>query len=192
MARINLLPWREQLREERKREFFVLLLGVVIIAAGIVFLIDRGFRGDIRYQQARNDFLRREILVLDARIAEINELKEQKEQINSRMEVIQDLQGSRPVIVRIFDELVKTLPAGVYFNALERNDERLQIEGIAETNNKVSELMRRLDDSEWFSSPSLQQISAASADANSDQRAANAFSLTLMLEEPMREEEAEE
>ncbi|MCB1664598.1 MAG: PilN domain-containing protein [Pseudomonadales bacterium] len=191
MARINLLPWREQLREERKREFFVLLMGVVIIAAGIVFLIDRGFRGDIRYQQARNDFLRREILVLDARIAEINELKEQKEQINSRMEVIQDLQGSRPVIVRIFDELVKTLPSGVYFNTLERNGERLEIEGIAESNNKVSELMRRLDDSEWFANPSLQQISAASADANSDQRAANAFSLTLMLEEPAREEEAE-
>lgn len=189
MARINLLPWREQLREERKREFFVLLLGVVIIAAGILFLVDRGFRNDIRYQQGRNDFLRREIMVLDARIAEINQLKEQKQQINSRMEVIQDLQGSRPVIVRIFDELVKTLPTGVYFNTLTRVENRLEIEGIAESNNKVSELMRRLDDSAWFSSPSLQQISAASADSNSEQRAANAFSLTLMLDEPAREEE---
>ncbi|MCB1649849.1 MAG: PilN domain-containing protein [Pseudomonadales bacterium] len=190
MARINLLPWREQLREERKREFFVLLLGVVIIAAGILFLVDRSFRNDIRYQQGRNDFLRREIMVLDARIAEINQLKEQKQQINSRMEVIQGLQGSRPVIVRIFDELVKTLPSGVYFNTLTRVENRLEIEGIAESNNKVSELMRRLDDSPWFSSPSLQQISAASADANSEQRVANAFSLTLMLDEPAREEEA--
>ena len=190
MARINLLPWREQLREERKREFFVLLLGVVIIAAGILFLVDRSFRNDIRYQEGRNDFLRREIMVLDARIAEINQLKEQKQQINSRMEVIQGLQGSRPVIVRIFDELVKTLPSGVYFNTLTRVENRLEIEGIAESNNKVSELMRRLDDSPWFSSPSLQQISAASADANSEQRVANAFSLTLMLDEPAREEEA--
>ena len=189
MARINLLPWREQLREERKREFFVLLMGVVVIAAGIVFLVDRNFRGDIRYQQARNDFVRREVLVLDARIAEINELKEQKEQISSRMEVIQDLQGSRPVIVRIFDELVKALPAGVYFNNLVRTGDRLEIEGIAESNNKVSELMRRIDDSEWFVNPNLQQISAASADANSDQRAANAFSLTLTLQEPTRGEE---
>jgi type IV pilus assembly protein PilN len=72
MARINLLPWREQLREERKREFIVLLMGVVIIAGGILFLIDRNFRSEIRYQQARNDFVRREILVLDARIAEID------------------------------------------------------------------------------------------------------------------------
>ena len=135
MARINLLPWREQLREERKREFFVLLLGVVIIAAGILFLVDRSFRNDIRYQQGRNDFLRREIMVLDARIAEINQLKEQKQQINSRMEVIQGLQGSRPVIVRIFDELVKTLPSGVYFNTLTRVENRLEIEGIAESNN---------------------------------------------------------
>lgn len=186
MARINLLPWREQLREERKREFFVLLMGVVIIAAGILFLVDRNFRGDIRYQQSRNDFLRREILVLDARIVEINQLKEQKEQINARMEVIQDLQGSRPVIVRIFDELVKSLPTGVYFNSLVRTGDRLEIEGIAESNNKVSELMRRLDDSEWFVNPSLQQISAASADANADQRSANAFSLTLGLHQPGR------
>lgn len=186
MARINLLPWREQLREERKREFFVLLMGVVIIAAGILFLVDRNFRGDIRYQQSRNDFLRQEILVLDARIVEINQLKEQKERINARMEVIQDLQGSRPVIVRIFDELVKSLPTGVYFNSLVRTGDRLEIEGIAESNNKVSELMRRLDDSEWFVNPSLQQISAASADANSDQRSANAFSLTLGLHQPGR------
>jgi len=189
MARINLLPWREQLREERKREFIVLLMGVVIIAGGILFLIDRNFRSEIRYQQARNDFVRREILVLDARIAEIDQLKEQKAQINSRMEVIQDLQGSRPVIVRIFDELVKALPTGVYFNSLQRSGDRLQIEGIAESNNKVSELMRRIDDSQWFINPSLQQISAASADANSDQREANAFSLTLFMQAPDRGEE---
>lgn len=189
MARINLLPWREQLREERKREFFVILMGVIIIAAGLVFLVDRNFRGDIAYQQARNDFLRNEILVLDARIADINKLKEQKEQISSRMAVIQDLQGSRPVIVRIFDELVKALPAGVYFNTVKRTGERMEIEGIAESNNKVSELMRRIDDSQWFVNPNLQQISAASADANSDQRAANAFSLSLLLQEPTRGED---
>lgn len=189
MVRINLLPWREQLREERKREFFVLLMGVIIIAAGIVFLVDRNFRGDIRYQQGRNDFVRREIMVLDARIVEINQLKEQKQQINSRMAVIQDLQGSRPVIVRVFDELVKALPSGVYFNTVKRTGERLEIEGIAESNNKVSDLMRRIDESQWFVNPSLQQISAASADVNSDQRAANAFSLTLLLQESTRGED---
>jgi type IV pilus assembly protein PilN len=189
MARINLLPWRDQQREERKREFIVLLISVFITAVGIIVMIDRNFRADIRYQELRNDLLHREILVLDARVAEIDQLKEQEAQINARMEVIHELQGSRPVIVRIFDEMVKALPTGVYFNALQREGDRLQIEGIAESNNKVSELMRRLDNSEWFSNPSLQQISAAAADANSDQRQANAFSLTLFLQSPERGEQ---
>ncbi len=184
MARINLLPWREQLREERKREFIVLLAGVIIIAAGIIFLVDRFYRSEIRYQQARNDFISREMQVLDARIAEISQLRQQKAQINARMTVIQDLQGSRPLIVRIFDELVSTLPRGVYYNTLTRRNDRLEIIGIAESNNQVSELMRRLDDSLWFSDPSLQQISAAAADVASSQESANAFSLTLTLQTP--------
>lgn len=184
MARINLLPWREQMREERKREFIVLLAGVIIIAGGIIFLVDRYYRSEIRYQQARNDFISQEMLVLDARIAEISQLRQQKEQINARMTVIQDLQGSRPLIVRIFDELVSTLPTGVYYNTLIRTNDRLEVTGIAESNNQVSELMRRLDDSLWFSDPNLQQISAAAVDAASSQEAANAFSLTLTLQTP--------
>lgn len=188
MARINLLPWREQLREERKREFLVLLFGVLIIGAGIIFLFDRFYRGEISHQRARNDFIQREMLVLDARIAEISQLRQQKEQINARMAVIQDLQGSRPLIVRIFDELVKALPAGVYFNSLRRRGDQLEIQGIAESNNRVSELMRRLDESDWFTNPNLQQISAAQADAASDQSSANAFSLTLTVRMPAREQ----
>lgn len=184
MAQINLLPWREQLREERKREFIVLLAGVLIIAVGIIFLVDRYYRSEIKYQQARNDFISREMLVLDTRIAEISQLQEQKQQITARMVVIQDLQGSRPLIVRIFDELVKTLPPGVYFNSLVRQNDQLEIEGIAESNNRVSELMRRLDESPWFSNPNLQQISAAAADVTSEQESANAFSLNLTLQTP--------
>jgi type IV pilus assembly protein PilN len=192
MVRINLLPWRDQLREERKREFLVTLLGVVIVAGGLLFLVDRSFRGNITEQQGRNDFLSREILVLDARIEEINQLKLQKEQISARMEVVQDLRGSRPVIVRIFDELVKTLPSGVYFNSLERVGGLIQIEGIAESNSKVSELMRRINDSDWFVDPSLQQISAAAADSNAEQRSANAFFLTLKLQSPQLGQENED
>ncbi|MDT8427823.1 MAG: PilN domain-containing protein [Pseudomonadales bacterium] len=201
MAHINLLPWREQLREERRREFLVLLIGVIIIAAGIIFLVDRGYRNDMAYQSSRNAFLSQQMLVLDARIAQINQLRQQKEQINARMRVIQDLQGSRPLIVRVFDELVKALPSGVYFNSLQRRGDSLEINGIAESNNRVSELMRRLDDSLWFNNPSLQQISAAnaaSAVASVDiagagagagagtgtGTSANAFALTLTLQNP--------
>lgn len=189
MVRINLLPWRDQLREERRREFLVTLLGIIIIAGGLLFLVDRDFRNNIRGQQARNDFLRQEILVLDARIVEINQLKLQKEQISARMGVVQDLRGSRPVIVRIFDELVKTLPSGVYFNSVERIGDRIEIEGIAESNNKVSELMRRVNDSDWFIDPGLQQISAAAADSNAGQRSANAFTLTVNLQVSQSDQE---
>jgi type IV pilus assembly protein PilN len=111
-------------------------------------------------------------------------LRLQKEQINARMAVIQDLQGTRSIIVRIFDELVKSLPSGVHYNVLRRRNDILEIQGIAESNNRVSELMRRLDDSSWFINPNLQQISAAAVDAASEQTEANAFSLTLTLQAP--------
>jgi type IV pilus assembly protein PilN len=186
MARVNLMPWREQLREERKMEFIGLLLGASIGAACIVSVIDFGFRGDIINQQARIDFLRREILVLDARTAQIDDLKVKWAQIESRMQVIQDLQDSRPVVVRVFSELMIALPAGVYFNGLQREENRLQIEGIAASNNEVAQLMRRLDDSEWFINPSLQQISAAIVDSDDSQ--AKAFSLWLLLKSPRRAE----
>lgn len=93
MARINLLPWREQLREERKQRFLVSLVGVVLLAAGLLFLGDRLLQGAIENQVARNDFVRQEIALLDARIKEIKELKERRQQLLERMKIIQDLRG---------------------------------------------------------------------------------------------------
>ena len=151
MAHINLLPWRERLREERKREFFTIVVGMVIISAGVLFLVDRYFNGEIDMQTSRNDFIRAEIAVLDERVAEINQLRQQKEDIRSRMNVITDLQGTRPVIVRIFDELVNTLPDGVYYESLVRVDNTISIEGVAESYARITELLRRLDDSELVS-----------------------------------------
>jgi type IV pilus assembly protein PilN len=188
MAQINLLPWRERLREERRREFLSILVGVVIIAAGLLFLVDRYFNGEISTQMARNDFLRQEISVLDAQVAEISELQQQKEDIRARMSVITDLQGTRPVIVRIFDELVRTLPEGVYYETLERNGDAISIEGVAESYGRITELMRRLDDSEWFTAANLSDISAAevSQDTLAD---AFTFSLSLTLELPNQQED---
>lgn len=183
MAEINLLPWRENQREERKREFLVSLVGVVIIAAGLVFLVDRYFRNEISSQQARNDLIQREIAVMDARLSQISELQQQRDAIQERMEVIQDLQGSRPVIVYVFDELVRALPQGVYFESLRRTEDTLRIEGFAENNNRVSDLMRRLDESIWFGEPALQRISATRADWTEGGRA-NAFLLELDVRAP--------
>lgn len=160
MTSINLLPWRETLREERKQEFFVSLGVVVAIAAAMLFLVDRYFNSEVNGQQAINNYISEQISVLDAEIVEIRDLQAQRTALIERMAVIQDLQGNRPVIVRLFDELVKTMPSGVFYNTVTRNENSIQMNGIAESNNKVSELMRALEASDWFANANLQQINA--------------------------------
>ena len=156
---INLLPWRERLREERRREFLTIMMGFVIISGGLVFLLDRYFNGEITMQQARNVFVRAEITLLDAQVAEINQLRQQKEDIRARMNVITDLQGTRPVIVRIFDEMVWTLPNGIFYEQVQRIEDVIAVEGIAESSARITELMRNLDDSEWFKATDLSEFS---------------------------------
>lgn len=190
MAHINLLPWRERLREERKREFFSIIVGVVIIAAGLLFLVDRYFVNAINTQNARNEFIRREITVLDERVAEINQLRQQKEDIRARMNVITDLQGTRPVIVRIFDELVKTMPDGVYYASVVRTENSIAIEGISESYPRITELMRRLDASDWFMETDLDDIQAVEPGNDSLTQSFN-FSLSLSLQLPEQEQQQE-
>ncbi len=189
MAHINLLPWRERLREERKREFLTIVVGFVIIAGGLVFLVDRYFNREIDMQTARNDFLRGEIRVLDEQVAEINQLRQQKEDIRARMNVITYLQGTRPVIVRIFDELVRTLPDGVFYETVTRTENVIAVEGVAESYARITELMRRLDDSQWFTATDLSEFSVVQS-AESPMSASIAFSLTLNIELPNQEEQS--
>ncbi|MFG0382188.1 PilN domain-containing protein [Pseudomonas sp. zbq_18] len=181
MARINLLPWREQLREERKQRFLVAMGGTLVIAAGLVFLAGQYLDGAIEQQNARNNFIKKEIAVLDARIKEISELKERRAQLLERMKIIQDLQGNRPISGRIFDQMVRTLPDGVFFTELKRTDKTIAIVGSAESNNRVSGLMRNLDASEWLTSPNLTEVKAITAGAV-DQ--ANVFQLTVQQVQP--------
>lgn len=184
MARINLLPWREQLREERRQRFVVTLVGVLVVAAGTVFLGDQYLSGAIEQQNARNDFVRKEIAVLDARIKEISELKTRRQQLLERMKIIQDLQGNRPIIGRVFDQLVRTLPDGIYFTSVKMTGKKIAIVGAAESNNRVSNLMRNLDGSDWLQAPNLTQVKATTAGAL-DQ--ANVFQLTVEQTQPAAE-----
>ncbi|MDT8397550.1 MAG: PilN domain-containing protein [Pseudomonadales bacterium] len=186
MANINLLPWREELREERKREFLVVLGGVVIVAFGLLFLVDRYVNTEINNQNARNQYLRDQTAILDAKLTRIRELRSQKTALTERMSVIQDLQGTRPLIVRLFDELARTLPEGVYYNKIVRTGDSIQIEGLADTNNHVSALMRALDDSQWFAEPNLQQVRA---NAGAAEDAGNLFQLTVRVTTPGQEQE---
>lgn len=195
MANINLLPWRERLREERKQQFFVLLGAVAGVAVVLLFLADRYVNSMINNQTAKNTFLTEQIGILDQKIAEIRNLQEQKRALTERMAVIQDLQGRRPVIVRLFDELVRTLPEGVYFDTITRTGDIISINGVADSNNRVSTLMRYLEDSEWFADSDLRQITAAQPTAGADGAqlaGSSAFELTVRVTTAGLEEQEEE
>jgi type IV pilus assembly protein PilN len=158
MARINLLPWREELNKQKQREFAFLSGGSVVIAALIVLLAHLHIDGKINDQEQRNAFLKSEIDLLDKRIGRIKELENMKGDLLARMNVIQELQSSRPESVHLLDELVRTLPDGVYLNSFAQRERALTMIGVAQSNARVSDYMRNIEDSEWFGGPRLDQI----------------------------------
>ena len=167
MAKINLLPWRDELRRERKRHFLALLGAALVTAAFLIFLRSLMLGAAVDSQQARNRFLQAGIDELDKKIEEINLLKDDREELLARMKVIQDLQGNRPVIVRVFDELVRVVPDGVYLTGLSLAGQQITLDGVAVSNRHVSRLMRQLDASLWFERPGLTMVKALDGDAGS-------------------------
>lgn len=155
MPRINLLPWREELRKQRQKNFAVAAV-VAIAAAGIVTLVAGLIvNGWIDYQNDRNQRLTEEIARLDALIAEIASLERQKDRLLARMEVIEELQRRRPESVHLFDQLVRILPDGVFFDSVKQTVNRVELQGMAESSTRVSALMRNVESSEWLKNPNL-------------------------------------
>ncbi len=181
MARINLLPWREELRKERQQQFLVALAIAAVLAVLLIFGRNLMLSASIDAQTSRNNFLLNEIATLDSKIEEIQELKNKKKQLLARMEVILNLQGNRPVIVRMFDELVRIMPDGVFFTGMSMKEGEISIEGVAESNNRISKLMRRLDESDWFSNPNLTAVKAQASGGST-------FDLTVMQATPEEDE----
>jgi type IV pilus assembly protein PilN len=158
MPRINLLPWREAQRKERKLAFLV-ALGIAALAAGVTaFAAYLMYGSMIEAQQRRNNNLRAAIRTLDHQIEEINSLESAKQKYIARMEIIEKLQRSRPEIVHVFDEIVRTLPEGVYLTSVKQNGMRLKFEGIAQSSTRVSSFMRNLDGSQWLRNPELEVV----------------------------------
>ncbi len=188
MAQINLLPWREARRQELKKEFLFTVGLVLLLAAGIVLLANQLVGGQIETQQARNEYLSKNIKELDKQVKELRSLKKRRDQLIDRMRVIQELQGNRPIIVRVLDQLVRTVPDGVFYTSLTTKQSRISIEGIAESNNRVSSLMRSLDGSDWLSEPNLDRVRAASQFGDQ----ANTFDLTVKIKAPDTEIESGE
>lgn len=160
MAKINLLPWREALRKERQQQFFV-TVGVFVVITICVWLAVH-FVNTLRidHQQGRNQTISKEIEVLDRKIAEIERLEKEKQRLKARIEAIERLQGNRPLIVRLFDEMVISLPEGVSIVTVKQNGKAITISGVAQSNARVSSFMRKLEDSEWLGDPQLDVIQA--------------------------------
>ncbi|MEJ2669283.1 MAG: PilN domain-containing protein [Gammaproteobacteria bacterium] len=181
MANINLLPWREERRMEAKRNFFAILIVCAIMGAGSVYLAELNTERQIENQRARNQFVEQEIAKLDEEIKEIEELEKERNRLRERMDLIQNLQGTRSVIVHHFDQTVRSVPDGVYFTRLEKKGARFNIEGIADANSRVSSLMRNFDISPWFKQPVLTRVTnVEEGDADS----AAKFVLSVMEETP--------
>jgi type IV pilus assembly protein PilN len=170
MTRINLLPWREARRKQRERQFSFIAAGSLVMTLAIVFYAHIHLGSLIDNQNGRNDFLNAEIAVLDKQIGEINNLAAEKARLLARMTIIQELQTSRPVSVHLLDELVTTLPEGSYYNIVKQQGAALTLEGIAQSNARVSTLMRNIESSPWLENPVLDLIESKEDDQESGAR----------------------
>jgi len=158
MAHINLLPWREEQRQEQTRQFVTVLILSLLLTAALLFLVHMTFANQIEHQKYRNKLLQDEISRLDAALEQIKGLEETKEQLLARMDVIQSLQQQRPQIVHLFDDFVRTVPEGIYLTEITQQGDELTIKGVAESNGRVSAYMRNIDTSDWMSTPRLKVI----------------------------------
>lgn len=187
MAHINLLPWREELRQQKKKEFFTVVGGMAIVAAGLVLVAHVYVGLLIDAQEGRNNLLKQEIKQVESKINEISELEKKKEQLVARMRVIEELQSNRPEVVHLFDEIARTVPEGLYLLSLEQKNRTVTIKGRAQSNARVSAFMRKLEASPWFDEPKLDVISAKNDTKN---QMAEAREFTLQVKQSSGKETA--
>ncbi len=188
LTKINLLPWREELRQEQKKQFAMMAVMTCVLAAAIVGLIHFQMQAKIDYQISRNRFMENEIKNVDEEIKEISELQKVRRSLIERMDVIQDLQASRPSIVHLFSEIVSTVPNGVYLKTLTQSGSSLLINGEAESNARVSTYMRNLAASDWLKEPNLSVIEIEDITVNR----ISTFTLTVKQTSPNATEEDED
>jgi type IV pilus assembly protein PilN len=180
MARINLLPWRAERRELRKREFFIQLGMAAAAAVAVVILWGLFMDARISNQNDRNDYLTGEIKQLDAQIAEIKDLQKTKSQLLARKQIIEQLQENRAQMVHLFDELVKTIPDGARLTSFKQNGDVLTLDGVAQSNATVADYMRKVEASPWLGSADL----VKTENKHNDSRTPYQFELVVHLGKP--------
>lgn len=179
MPRINLLPWREAERKRKRQEFGVGAVAALLGAALVYFVVNWQMQSAIDEQTARNSYLNDQITELDKQIAEILDLEEQKKRLQARISVIESLELSRPEIVHVFDQLVRTTPDGIYLTSVKQTDRKIELKGIAQSSTRVASYMRNIDSSEWLKDPALQILETkGTTDAGSQ------FTLNATQENP--------
>jgi type IV pilus assembly protein PilN len=176
-ARINLLPHRAERRKREKQHFFVVSGGTAIVGVMIVGLMHSYYAERISMQEGRNAFLKTEIAKLDKEIAEINKLRDEIQALLARKQVIETLQADRAQTVHLLDELVKQTPEGVFLKSVKQTGARVQLLGYAQSNARVSTLMRNIESSKWLGSPELIEVKAAPL----DKRKVSEFTMFLSL-----------
>jgi type IV pilus assembly protein PilN len=181
MAKINLLPWRQAYREEKKREFVTILFGVAMLSALCAYIWVASVESAIENQNSRNSLLEGEIAKLELQVKEIAEIKKIRADLLARIKVIQDLEGTRPVIVRYFDDFVRTIPDGVFITSMERKGDLIILGGVAESYNRISAFLRKLDESDWFADTKLSSVKAAPMEGEQ----ANSFEMTVNTSAPL-------
>lgn len=162
MPSINLLPWRQALRQRRRKEFLIGIAASVILAGIVTLFAHLTVSSMIDAQNRRNDLLKDEIAKLDKSIEEILALEDKKARMIARMEVIDRLQASRPEVVKLFDQIVSTLPEGVYLTTVKQAGKKIEFDGVAQSSTRVSAFMRNIDSSESLMSPELKVIQTGS------------------------------
>ncbi len=180
MTTINLLPWREESREQRRKAFLGKLFAAALVGVVLIFIWISVAQARLDDQNSRNSYLQSNIAEMDKKVAEISELKSKKQEMISRMKVIQDLQGNRAEIVKIFDELVRAVPDGVYLATLEQTADEVKMSGFSESNNRISALMRNLDDSHKYEESNLTKVEQD--ETLGDQ--GSVFDLQIKIEKP--------
>ena len=178
MTEINLLPWREKKREQETRRFTIFLFVGLIVGVVVVFLMDYYANYIVDEQMQRNQQLKNEITQLEKKIKDISEIKKLRQALVARMNIVQDLQATRTLTVRLLDEIIKIMPDGVYLNQIERLGDKITLLGYAESNTNISRLMRDIQASVWIQDPELTEIKKATEAKQSDE---NTFKLSFVL-----------
>ena len=184
MIQINLLPHREEKREARRRRFYVSLISVAVLACLIVFLGCTVIDGYIADQDAKNGYLKKEIAELDKKIEEIKALQEQTQALLARKQVIESLQRDRAEAVYLMSELVRQMPEGIYLRSVKQQGVKVVLLGYAQSNARVSTLMRNIEASQWMERPELVEIKAVTVAS----RRLNEFNLNLSMKRNQNQE----